>query len=37
MFLLMKEGIADVLHKLVQLRVGIEFTEGWAGSFEFYL
>ena len=37
MLLPIKEGIADILLKVVQLNVDTEFTEGWAGSFEYQL
>ena len=34
MFLTIKESIADVLRKLMQLCVDSKSMEGWAGSFE---
>ena len=37
MFLPIREGIAEVLHELQQLRQDTEYTEGWAGSFEYKL
>ena len=37
MFLTIREGIAEVLHELKQLRKDTEFTEGWAELFEHQL
>ena len=37
MFLLIREGIAEVLHELKQLHNDTEHREGWAESFEYQL
>ena len=37
MFLPIKEGIAEVLHKLQKLYQDTEYTKGWTGSFECHL
>ena len=37
MFLPIREGIAEVLHELQELRQDTEYMEGWTRSFEYQL